>query len=141
MQLIADLGIDTTLSLRDQGRLLREAGAKVSNQVLQAAVKCIRQSLELNLQTEQIPIRTERGSRPNGTDPDHVRYNENDLSENSDLAGETLIRNSNGTLRYDPAVQSGTRRSSRAVRTEDSVPTAKPDQLTPEQIAILGEMF
>jgi hypothetical protein len=135
MQLMTDLGIDNSLPVRDQGRLLREAGCKVSNQVLQAAVKCIRQSLELNLQTEQFANRNSSGTRSGGTDPEHARYAENDGSENRDVAGKTLNRNSNGTQRYNTAVQSGTRRSIRAVRTEDSVSDTEQEQLTEEEIA------
>ncbi|HEY7824627.1 MAG TPA: bifunctional DNA primase/polymerase, partial [Acidimicrobiia bacterium] len=116
MDLIAELGIDHELPVAQQGRMLREAGHKVSNQVLRAAIRAIRQKLELTLGTEQSAGRNLLGTRSAAVAPDSKRHALAAPRENGDYAGQTSGRHDSGRSWHDSGVQSGTRRSIRAAR-------------------------
>jgi hypothetical protein len=131
MDLIEQLNIDPSLPVSQQGRLLREAGAKVSNQVLRAAIKCTRETLELKLETKKIAGRNQSGTERFTSEPARVRPAPARTLKNTDHAGETANRDPNGSLRRDIAVQSGARRSIRAARAEDQ----QTETLSEEEIA------
>jgi hypothetical protein len=141
MTLIEQCGIDYNLPVAKQGQLLRDAGHKVSNQVLRAAIKAFRQKLELTLGTEQMLGRNQSGTESARHAPEIIRHGLAEGAENSPHAGKSIGQTESGTGWHDPAVQFGTRRYIVAAAAEDGKNEATDTTSISEQIAILGEMY
>jgi len=141
MTLIEQCGIDHSLPVVKQGQMLRDAGHKVSNQALRAAIKMLRQKLELTLGTEQMLGRNRFGTESADHRPELIRHALAEGSENGPHAGKTIGQTENGTGWPDPAVQFGTRRYIVAADAEDEKKEIQNTQTLSERIAILNELI